>query len=223
METEHIDTLDDLIGEKRQVDQSIVDEIKNATDTARIGGVNKAVGQSEESDSIGGGEGNGGSSDTVFDPSIHCTDSEGRPVKNKDGSYRKKRGRKKLADQAEKMSAVTDVHRISALGTVQAVSSVHAMFLGPEWLIEDAEKRKLYVEEVSKLYAYYGVDNLPPWAGVSLLYVDYVGSNLTKPETKMKTKDWFAKAKFGLSQWWKGKRREKPDTKIEEKGDGDDA
>lgn len=101
----------------------------------------------------------------VFDPAIHCTDEFGNPRKNRDGTFRKKPGRKgeKVKEQvkASQYESFTCAAPVSTVHMVQmmldSATMITAKFLGDEWKMSPDEKAIL-TDAYSRYIHYKGWD-----------------------------------------------------------------
>lgn len=152
-----------------------------------------------------------------FDPEIHQT-KDGEPVLNKDGSFRKKLGRKKsntapTGEKQEKGLRV-DPRCIVASEALNLVSLGLAKGIGPKWAfstiqLEDGtqlNERQLFIDPVSKIIPdswCKGDDlNMPPFAQLLYAFSIYAGARAQDEEAQVQyKKSGFKK----LSGWAYGK------------------
>lgn len=139
----------------------------------------------------------------VFSPDVHEVDDGGNPIKNSDGSFRRKRGRKKGVNYGGTEIVVSDEAKAKAA----AVASVDTMIalcrgvFGEEW--SPVYDKKLGIDEranlISAFEAYYvqaGVISIPPSLGIVIALGAFALPRTQLENTKGKL------AKF--SGWVKG-------------------
>lgn len=138
-----------------------------------------------------------------FNPDIHITDAEGKPVINRDGFITRKRGRKKGTPTTQKIKLPNgqtatvqipaaeneDVKRqqaayISAGGFI----NIGVMIFGEEWLPEQkpVDEHRLIVQAFDDYYKVKGVADIPPGVALVIALGGYGIKRLAKPNTKTK-------------------------------------
>lgn len=129
----------------------------------------------------------------LFDPQIHATTDDGQPVRNKDGSFRKKRGRKSAPNIGKPVISSTGITRTESLAAGKAVTEtifvICSSIFGPEWNpIIDVEKGINEPQSMTDAWAAYfettGVKTIPPWVGLSVVMASYSLPRLRGPQTK---------------------------------------
>jgi hypothetical protein len=136
-----------------------------------------------------------------FNPEIHKVDSLGNPIKNMDGSFKRKPGRKKGQSNANVSAAVNDPgsngvtsNPVAAVNqaAIDAEQTVWALFVigqsvfGDEWQPEPAEPEMLK-QAWEKYYAVAPL-NVPYWFAPVLATGMYAGKRFHKPKTASKLK-----------------------------------
>jgi hypothetical protein len=150
----------------------------------------------------------------VFDPQIHESDTYGNPVKNADGSLRRKRGRKRgiVYNGGASESAIdpADIDRAkakaAATATVETMLAVGAMMGGEEWT--PRIDRKIGLDERANLIAAYeayfiasGTIDVPPWVGVIVATGCFALPRFAMPQTKSRL--------VRLREWWRDRKERK--------------
>lgn len=138
---------------------------------------------------------------TVFDPEIHSIGEDGKPRLNQDGSFRKKRGRKKGSTNShfvDTSQATFDLECSNcATLTVQTFIVCGYALGGEEWKAEDAEKFAM-IEAWKAYYKAKGCLDLPPWIGVAIATGAYALPRFNKPITKSRLQQvWGVVKPFG--------------------------
>ena len=147
----------------------------------------------------------------LFDPDMHAVDGEGNPVKNKDGSFRKNRGRKKGQSSGSEGSGGVDgnaagVDKRTALeagrATAQTIFTLGRALGGDEWApMIDREKGIDEPAQMTDAWAGYyeavGIKDMPPWMPVVIAMGTYALPRLQKPQTQSRLQQ--------LKQWVFGK------------------
>ena len=140
-----------------------------------------------------------------FDPSIHLM-KDGQPVRNKDGSFRLRRGAAKKSVQSSLVTPGTDstpspdapqTADYEALGAVAAntLTTLCVGVFGEEWQANRSEERNLK----SAFAAYFAtkqVTDIPPGLALSLAIGAYAVPRVYQPKTRSKlgrVKDWVVK------------------------------
>lgn len=154
-----------------------------------------------------------------FDPEIHAVDDAGLPIENKDGSYQKKKGRKKGSKNTTQNPSAggipnADSEKIqkahaSAVVTVQAIFMVGSLIGGDEFRpIVDTEKGidepQLMTSAWTQYYLTTEMDSLPPWLGVAIVTSSFFVSRMGMPKTQSRLqafwgwiKSWFSSEEKG--------------------------
>ena len=126
-----------------------------------------------------------------FDPAIHAVDDDGNPVRNKDGTLRKKCGRKPA--NAPIPASEAEQYRQSATVLVDTLIAAGRMLGGDEWKPETVtdSSGQVVIDERGNLidaWATYlesqKVQKMPPWATVLLVTSQYVGNRISRPTTR---------------------------------------
>jgi hypothetical protein len=116
--------------------------------------------------------------DRVFDPAIHC----GMDKKNRDGTYRRKPGRKPQAEVAAANRAKVDYRGMADFLSTLLFNSTQSA-LGKEWEPSQSER-----EQINKYAALYmesqGYDDIPPGIALCLAVGMYAVPRFAMPETK---------------------------------------
>lgn len=138
----------------------------------------------------------------VFNPDIHES-ANGAPIKNKDGSYRIKRGRgsprhRQQNDQADAGAGAIDqaadpgeptrppapygaaeARRDAVLAVGMLTGSLQG-WLGPKWKPEDDEREQM-IGELASYCELNGGLGIPPWLGVVIAFGGYAGRRVELP------------------------------------------
>lgn len=140
-----------------------------------------------------------------FNPDIHATDENGNPVRNKSGSYRKKRGRKKGLDSADLAGQQVGVMMAGIFfGVAQQIG-------GDEWQPTPIERENIGV--AAGVYANSkGVEDLPPGLALAIVVIAYAAPRFTKPQTRQKMSQ--ARKNWRLFKWF-NRKKEKPIKEVE--------
>lgn len=134
---------------------------------------------------------------TPFDDVIHRIDDNGNPVKNKNGSWQKKRGRKAGENTQAAPATVTIQnttaedearHRTSVIAA-NCVFRIGVAIGGDEWepIVNPAIGRNEPMEMVNAFDAYFketGTIDLPAWAILVLTIGMYAAPRMTMPKTQ---------------------------------------
>lgn len=153
-----------------------------------------------------------------FDPAIHESDELGRPIKNIDGSLRRKRGRKSGVNYTSAGSAQiepVDADQMKRKAAAQAatallVGTTTAVF-GTEWMpIAD---KKTGIDERANLAAAFesyfevaGTVDLPPSLALCVAVAAYAVPRFSMPQTQEKAR--------GLFGWFRAKIDERKERKA---------
>lgn len=146
----------------------------------------------------------------TFNPEIHEVDEHGNPVKNANGTYRKRRGRPKGSTNRQRETSNTssggipntDQAKIQAayaagVTTVQMLFILGRTFGGDEFLpILDPEKGidegKMMTDAWTQYYLVSGVETLPPWVGVAVATSAYFLTRAAMPKTQKRLGGFFS-------------------------------
>lgn len=141
-----------------------------------------------------------------FDPATHATDQWGQPILNKDGTYRRKRGRKKGSRNSATDSPAQETSSIPLISTDEAAKQSANLFIntgvlvfGDEWAPESKEEAGALKNAFKNYYDAKGVPNIPPEYGLAFALGAYSLNRLTKDNTRTKLQraGLFLKEKFG--------------------------
>lgn len=146
-------------------------------------------------------------SNDIFSPDLHATDSSGKPVFNKDGSFRKKRGPKPGNARTGKVSTDASVPSEQSAeqagkATAEIIFAVGIAIGGEEWKpIVSREHGINEPEQMASAFANYyasqGITNVPPWAILAIALSSYSLPRLRMPKTQSRL--------VRLWGWLKGK------------------
>lgn len=146
-----------------------------------------------------------------FDPSIHTTDSDGRPkisgrngklcIKPGKGGGQSRPGTPGVTTNEPKVKTpelVNPAYMEAARATVDTVEALGMMIGGDEWrYIHDPDKgidqRTAGYSVWSRYYEEKGIEDVPPGLAILMWSLAYALPNLVKPKTKSrleKVKDW---------------------------------
>lgn len=140
----------------------------------------------------------------VFDPEVHVADQWGEPVLNKDGSYRKKRGRKKGSRNSDSDS--TDENTVPVINVDEAAKQSANLFInagvlifGDDWAPESKDEAGALKNAFKNYYDAKGVPEIPPEYGLAFALGAYSLNRITKDQTRTKLQKVgiFLKEKFG--------------------------
>lgn len=188
------DLVDDVILSKPEaspfVERLLKDESDEQNNEEPVGNGDDAPKSSETSTFVGTEnvhESGSGVDSNVFDPTIHVVDEFGKPKFNKDGSYRRKRGRKSAVHPD---TIKVDAQRINteaqagaaAVVTVQLIIMCGHLLGGDEW---DAREEEIVMMQGAwkDYYIVTGATAVPPWAGVVIATGAYALPKCRKPKT----------------------------------------
>lgn len=136
-----------------------------------------------------------------FDHAIHAVDGDGKPKKNKDGSFQLKRGRKanvsgsgavahkssftapNKQEAAQTQEATRNGQRDLAIITAQSLDGVLCAALSDE-MAPSPEEFQMTVNAWERLYVEKGVEDLPPWAALTVIYTSRIIARSDKPKVK---------------------------------------
>lgn len=186
-----------------------------------------------------------------FDSAIHAVDAAGNPIKNKDGTYQKKRGRKAGVSQSATGSNIKSVfvppsqaqtssatlgapavdnqgQRQLAIITAKSLDGVLVAALSDE-MEPSKEEFDMTVDAWERLYREKNVQDLPPWAALTVIYTSRVIARSHKPAVKQRLG--MGAALIGkltgarknsvwerLSNWFRGVKSEDRSSSDNEKG-----
>lgn len=144
-----------------------------------------------------------------FNPDIHATDDSGNPIRNKSGSYRKKRGRKKGLDSADIAGQQVGVMMAGIFfGVAQQIG-------GDEWQPTPIERENIGV--AAGVYANSkGIEDLPPGIALAIVVIAYAAPRFTKPQTRQKMSR--ARKNWRIFKWF-NRKKETPPKVIEKETD----
>ncbi len=145
-----------------------------------------------------------------FDPEIHVTNADGTPALNKNGSFKKKRGRKKGSTVKSKSQLNLSVNEPQieepVMGSLEAAITISGLLeaaqvkmISDEFIYEELE-RQGNIEAWKRTLDHYGGLNLTPPQTLVLSHLQIIVSRAMSPDNK-KTKEKFAL--FGT--WFKSK------------------
>lgn len=141
-----------------------------------------------------------------FDPNIHRQDAKGQPIRNKDGSLRRKPGAKPKARQAPPPASLTNSTMPVAASTemptaasaavfVDTLESIASIFLSPAWKMTEVEKTEM-VKSYDRLFERHGIKEFSPLVSVLICSTAYASTRIA---TDQPTRSTFARA-------WQGAR-----------------
>lgn len=148
-----------------------------------------------------------------FNSEVHVTHDDGTPKYNKDGSKKRKRG--KRIDEPE--PSVIDIPHDEAyeeMGGVMAVTvtSCFTMFFGQDWRPANEELSAMQ-SAWAKYFEVTGVSEFPPWAMLAMVHAGYVGKRLTMPDTTSRFRQ--------IIQWWRNKRNARSNMRYDQQRQDD--
>jgi hypothetical protein len=133
-----------------------------------------------------------------FDPAIHSVGKDGQPRRNKDGSFRRRKG----AGRFGEVAAGTEGNRANNVGpdpgareaarfAVGFIEMVGRTFFGDEWLpvidpVKGVNEREMMTLAWTEFFEHYGIIEIPPWVGVIIVTGSYALPRLNKPNTAEK-------------------------------------
>lgn len=137
--------------------------------------------------------------DSVFDSAFHCVDERGQPRKNKDGSFRRKPGRKTggatVADHVQQ--AAGNPIEMEAAATAAALVSVLFIFGyiigGDEWtprvdIANGVNEPEFLTLAWKEYFIKCGGIALPMWLAPIVATLAYAAPRFTQPKTQAKGK-----------------------------------
>ena len=157
----------------------------------------------------GVGSGLRDSAGTLFDPSIHSTDDNGKPIETKTGKWRKKRGPKTGQRQTVDPADANQQRNALSAGymTAQMIFLTCQTVFGNEWVPVKSKEHGIDEEKnmVDAWTAYYlqtGTQEPPAWVVVCIACMGYAAPRLQAPKTKSKlARMWeWAKPFIGLKR-----------------------
>lgn len=166
-----------------------------------------------------------------FDPAIHQSDADGNPILNKDGSYRRKPGRKKgqgpksqlnrlgADSKIDSVNAPAAEYRQAATATVDGVIALGMVLGGDAFApvrIEGHDEREQGIQVWTRYYESRGISDIPPGVAVAVWSISYVGARVANSaEVRERFKGYWQKIKSLAEIRRKNKEPEKPE------GDGE--
>lgn len=132
----------------------------------------------------------------IFDPEIHAVDEAGNPKKNQDGSYAKKRGRKKgSTNTATNVSAIPVENQPNPAVLQMAIMATNCTILlgmaigGDEWIPKrepsiGLDERGLLHKGWSDYLATTDMQAIPSWMGLAIALSAYSLPRVMLPKTK---------------------------------------
>ena len=152
------------------------------------------------------------SRDEGFDPSIHVVDGDGKPKRNKNGTLKKKRGRKKGATNStlnfekEKEQDEPDENLVESLTAATTISGLLEMtqvnLISEEFRYNDIERFE-NIDAWCKTLDYYGGLHLTPPQILVLSHMSIISSRAMS-QKNVKTKEKFAYFKTFLKMKFTG-------------------
>jgi hypothetical protein len=124
----------------------------------------------------------------IFDPAVHAVGPDGQPRRNKDGSYRRRKGRGVgvvPAGQPQQPTGPTPGCREAAKVTVSTITILGQVTFGEEWQAMPQEI-EMMVAAWTDYFMSQGVDSFPPWVGVAMATGAYALPRCGRPKTKDK-------------------------------------
>lgn len=141
----------------------------------------------------------------VFNPEIHETSADGKPVLTPTGRYKMKKGaRARLivpaSDQSEEKAAAMKAaqRRMAASAVVDSFINTGVMIFGEEWLPETQiildpatqkelgkiEEREMLITSCDQYMAAKGINDIPPGLCLTLVVSSYCLKRVQKPKTQ---------------------------------------
>lgn len=141
------------------------------------------------------GSGQSPSIDNRFDSSIHVANADGSPKLNKDGTFRRRRGKKNAVGTGSISKPVTAgptpeqllEAKTAAMVTVQCVLIIATTLGGEEWRAEKGEQTSMETAW-EQYYIVSGAFQPPPWLLVIVATSMYAGPRIRLPKTQSKLK-----------------------------------
>jgi hypothetical protein len=124
----------------------------------------------------------------IFDPVVHAVGPNGEPRRNKDGSYRRRKGRgSRVVPPSEPLGTTgpTPGCREAAKVTVSTITILGQVTFGDEWR-PMPEEVEMMVAAWTDYFMSQGIDSFPPWVGVAMATGAYALPRCGKPKTKDK-------------------------------------
>ncbi|HKI68325.1 MAG TPA: hypothetical protein VKA67_01965 [Verrucomicrobiae bacterium] len=167
-----------------------------------------------------------------FHPDLHEADESGKPIVNKDGTLKKRRGRHGAKKDAAR-SQLNRPSQIEQMGADAAEAGRHmanAIFMfgrvvgGEEWepmVVPEygIDEQKQMGDAWSQYFSAKGVNDIPPGIAVTIVTGSYIAARLNKPITKtrlQKVKGWCFE-KYGAWRGRKTAQKQKPNGRSDEK------
>jgi hypothetical protein len=157
-----------------------------------------------------------------FDPSIHKTDENGKPVYTPTGRFRKitipNKRQTITPDQAAGLSPTGDVggeYKLVARTLVGIFVQTGYAIVGEEWLPEKTKgmDEQANLEQVTESYCRsIEMQDLPPGVVVAVAYIGYGLRRFTKPKTKTVVQKVGASIKGFFGKLWRRKNNARPNT-----------
>lgn len=228
-ETPLNDLVDDITENEPSVNEAVVEHLqsKGNENGNGDGSENTNTSGNAASESATGSpvannvsSGSGGKTVGAFDPSIHATDSNGNPILKADGTYAKKRGRKKGVSYASVVNsggAGSDGGDSGRAGTASGVGTQAATgtgtekaqvnypqlarymtgvgFMGAESLLGPAWRPTPAEDEqitfcTARYLEHLGVDDIPPGMALCIVVGMYALPRINDPETRNRLAKW---------------------------------
>jgi len=158
----------------------------------------------------------------AFNPDLHATTPDGKPVTTRDGNISLKRGAKqKLNLPGDKPGDVAPAPGIDQMAAKRrATAQVCAgtfiqtsiVIFGDEWrpeITKDFNEVEFLTQATDDYMKIAGFKEMPPWMGLAVAYGSYITKRLNKPQTQAKIKTWFQAAKDKIVLWWVNRNNKK--------------
>lgn len=131
----------------------------------------------------------------IFNPDIHAVDADGLPLKNKNGKYSKKRGRKSGQTQQVTASIMdTDNAKLqkahaAAVAVVQSLFILGSVIGGEEFRpIVDNEKGinepLMLTQAWTEFFVTSDIESIPTWLGAAIATTAFFATRFTMPVTQ---------------------------------------
>jgi hypothetical protein len=181
-----VDTLQELVGEieasKPRASDNVESLLEGERDTSGDLPPNTSVPYSESP--------SGFVDPNHFDPSIHSVGADGKPRLNKDGTFRRKRGKGKATQKVVATPVAVSPEDIAkakqaAFITVQSLLVIATSLGGEEW-VADASETKMMVDSWEQYYIMTGAFDMPPWVMVLVSTGMYAAPRFRLPKTQTK-------------------------------------
>jgi hypothetical protein len=143
----------------------------------------------------------------AFNPEIHAADDAGNPVRKSDGTFAKKRGRKKGSTNTPQVMLSEDERmngaKLSATIVVQTLLTFGQMLGGDEWTpkldpVSGLDESQSLVQAYTTWFYASGFTQVPPWLGAVVVTMAFVTPRLAMPKTQARIRQLIAKFRGGV-------------------------